>query len=48
MARIGPNPVARDLARHVPRIGAWAGLCVAFFGWPLLGKVANDKGYWYL
>lgn len=48
MARIGPNPYVADVARHVPRIGGWAAAMVVFFGWPMLGKLANKKGIWNL
>lgn len=46
--RLGPNPYAKLLAAHVPRIGAWAGLMGVFLGWPALGKWANKSGMWNL
>lgn len=45
-ARIGPNPYVTEIARHVPRIGAWAGVMVVFFGWPFVGKWASQSGYY--
>lgn len=46
MARIGPNPYITEVARHVPRVGAWAGVMVLFFGWPMVGKYTQRAGVW--
>lgn len=45
-ARIGPNPYVTQVAKHVPKIGAWAGLMVVFFGWPMIGKYSAKAGMW--
>lgn len=46
MARIGPNPYVVEIARHIPRVGGWAGAMVVFLGWPAIGAITNKAGLW--